>query len=367
MNIPTAELAAGIAGGERPALARALSLTERDPARATELASHLSQLLGRARVVGVTGPPGAGKSTLVGSMARRFLEIGKSVAVLAVDPSSPLSGGALLGDRFRMGDSANDKRCYIRSTATRGALGGLTSAAAQMVDLMDAAGFDIVLVETVGTGQSDVAVTNVADLTLVLFPPGLGDELQAIKAGILELADLVVITKSDTEGARLARQALHAATPLWRRAPPIHAVSAVTGEGIAALVDAVLAQGNRALASPRGSGQQRLKAPKSLAEAFQSLDARMDAYLPLDARRLLSIELTEAHASDGADVLEVLYEIGAEGDMFQLGAVAGALTVLAAQEGLTCKVQQFDASLGSMLLELERVARPQGPSQRTGS
>lgn len=366
MNIPLAELADRLAAGERPALARALSLAERDPVRATELASRLAHLLGRAQVVGITGPPGAGKSTLVGSLARRFLEIGKSVAVLAVDPSSPLSGGALLGDRFRMGDSANDQRCYIRSTATRGALGGLTSAAAQMVGLMDAAGFDIVLVETVGTGQSEVAVADLADPILVVFPPGLGDELQAIKAGILELADLVVVTKSDTVGARLARQALQAATPMWRRAPPIHAVSAVTGEGIATLADAVLAHRERAQASAKGSDPQRLKTPKSLAQAFQSLDARMSAYLPFDARLHLSVALTETQASDGTEVLEALYKIGAEGDLFHLGAVAGALTVLAAQEGLTCKVQQLDPTPGSMLVQLEQIARRQGPRQRTG-
>lgn len=366
MSIPIEELAARLAAGDRPALARALSLAERDPERATELASHLLHLLGRAKVVGITGPPGAGKSSLAGRMARRFLEIGKSVAVLAVDPSSPVTGGALLGDRFRMGDSANDERCYIRSTATRGSLGGLTSAAAQMVDLMEAAGFDIVLVETVGTGQSEVAVAELADLTLVIFPPGLGDELQAIKAGVLELADLVVVTKSDTEGARMACQALQAATPLWRRAPPIHAVSAVTGEGIAALTDAILAQQTDSRVSARASGQQLPKTFKSLALAFQSLDARLTAYLHFDARRLLSVEPTEAPPPADDAVLDVKYEVRAEGNLFHLGAVAGALTVLAAQEGLTCTVRRLDPTLGHMHVEFEQTPAPLNAKRQTG-
>jgi LAO/AO transport system kinase len=173
-------------------------------------------------VVGVTGPPGAGKSTLVGVPGAAFLQLGQRVAVLAVDPSSPVTGGALLGDRFRIGECADDGRCFVRSTATRGSLGGLTAAARQMVQLMDAAGYDLVLVETVGTGQSEVDVAQLADSLLVIFPPGLGDEMQAIKAGILELADLLVVTKSDTAAAAQACQSLQSAAHMWRKAPPIH-------------------------------------------------------------------------------------------------------------------------------------------------
>lgn len=356
MNISTAELALRLGAGERQALARALSLAERKPGLAAELAAHLAHRIGQAQVIGITGPPGAGKSTLVGSLARRFLEMGKSVAVLAVDPSSPVSGGALLGDRFRMGDSASDERCFIRSTATRGALGGLTSAASQMVGLMDAAGFDLVLVETVGTGQSEVAVADLADLTLVVFPPGLGDELQAIKAGILELADLVVVTKGDTEGARLARQALQAAAPLWHHAPPIHTVSALTGDGIDALANAVLSHPCSRPRPARRTSYTPPQEPRSLIPAFASLSIRVTEHLSLDAQLGLSIRLAQTQALADAAALEVICSLDAGDDGFQLGSIAGAFAVLAAQDGLRCAVHHLDLATRSMRLQLERVA-----------
>jgi len=173
--------------------------------------------------------------------------------VLAVDPSSPVSGGALLGDRFRIGE-AIEGRCFVRSTASRGSLGGLTAAAQPMVRLMDLAGYDLVIVETVGTGQSEIDVAHLADTLLVAFPPGLGDELQAIKAGILELADLLVVTKADTPAARQACDSLRAATHLWRHAPPLYPVSALSGEGIATLAEAILERGARGQTSKRNAG-----------------------------------------------------------------------------------------------------------------
>ena len=358
MIFPTSTWAARLAAGERPALARALSLAERDPAAASQLVAHLADQLGRAQVVGITGPPGAGKSTLVGTLARRFLEMGRSVAVLAVDPSSPLTGGALLGDRFRMGESASDERCFIRSTATRGCLGGLTEAAGQMVNLMDAAGFDLVLVETVGTGQAEVAVAGLTDLTLVVFPPGLGDELQAIKAGILELADLVIVTKSDTTGAQAARQALQSVAPLWRHSPPIHMVSAWTGDGIDALADAVLAQRANSRAAARGASSRQLKAPSSLILEFESLGTRMIGHLSFDPQTCLSVKITERQQHACKSALDVVYRVKDGGDLFQLGAVAGALAVLAAQEGLKCEVLERDLTAGSMQLQLERTTQP---------
>lgn len=358
MILSPPELAARLAAGERPALARALSLAERNSAAASELLALLADRLGRAQVVGITGPPGAGKSTLIGALARRLLETGKSVAVLAVDPSSPVTGGALLGDRFRMGASANDERCFIRSAAARGCLGGLTSAAKQMVALMDAAGFDLVLVETVGTGQSEVAVADLADLTLVVFPPGLGDELQAIKAGILELADLVVVTKSDTTAAQSARQALTAVAPLWRHAPPIHAVSALTGEGIEDLTDAILAHRTIWPRPARDFRHQRLEDQRSLIHAFESLRARLSDYLSFDAQRHLSVQAAETQELAGAVTLEVVCSVKAGGDVFQLGAVAGALAVLAALDGLKCELRLLDLTAGSMHLQLEPAARP---------
>lgn len=341
------DLAAGLVAGRRPALARALSLAERDPPAAALLLQRLAGSLGRAHVVGITGPPGAGKSTLVGAMVREFLKRGRRVAVLAVDPSSPLSGGALLGDRFRIGESAADDRSFIRSTATRGSLGGLTAAARQMVALMDAAGFELVLVETVGTGQSEVDVAELADSLLVAFPPGLGDEMQAIKAGILELADLLVVTKSDTPAAGPACRALESSAPMWRSAPPIHPVSAMNGEGVPALVDAVLARAERA---PKAAGRAPRPAPTALAEALVGLEAQLDGRLPFEHSAAVSIQVL----SEAPGAMTILCSLRAGADAFQLGAVAGAMIGLAAGMGLKCSIWNLDQAGGRLELELVR-------------
>ena len=358
MRLLLDDLALRVAAGDRPALARALSLVERNPVAGEGLLRRLSGSLGRAHVVGITGPPGAGKSTLVGVMLRQFLQLGQRVAVLAVDPSSPVSGGALLGDRFRIGETAADERAFIRSTATRGSLGGLTSAARQMVELMDAAGHDLVMVETVGTGQSDVAVAGFTDSLLVVFPPGLGDELQANKAGILELADLLVVTKSDTVGASLARQALQTATPLWRNAPPIHAVSALTGEGVAALADAVLARARALRHSGRPAKVGTDYALPSLAEDFVKLWGELSRRLPSGLAAGLSMHLLSPEAGSEASGLQVLVSVRPGGDSFELGTVAGALAILAAAMNLTCPVKDLDMGGGRMVLQLDRVVAP---------
>ena len=355
MSLSLDDLAAGVAAGARPALARALSLAERDPAAAASLLRLLADRLGRAHVIGITGPPGAGKSTLVGVMLQQFLQRGHRVAVLAVDPSSPVTGGALLGDRFRIGESAADDRSFVRSTATRGSLGGLTGAARQMVELMDAAGFDLVMVETVGTGQSEIDVVRLADSTLVVFPPGLGDELQAIKAGILELADFLVVTKSDTAGANLACQALQSAAPLWRSAPPIHPVSALTGEGIPALVGAVLArvQISRQSAPRINPAEQQARA--SLADSLQNLGRGLGTRLPGDLVAGLSLQPSGNERNAHASRLQVLVSVPPGGDGFQLGTAAGALMILAAEMDLSCSIQALDPPGGSMQLLLERL------------
>ncbi len=187
--------------GESPALARAITLVENQHPDARELVARLYPHTGQARVIGITGPPGVGKSTLTDQLAVRFRQEGMPVGVVAVDPTSPFTGGAILGDRLRMTRAAGDPGVFIRSLATRGQLGGLSRATGDVIKLMDAAGRRLILLETVGTGQAEIDVMNYAHTTVVVAAPGLGDEIQAIKAGIMEIGDVFVVNKADREGA----------------------------------------------------------------------------------------------------------------------------------------------------------------------
>lgn len=232
-------LAERVRAGDRRALARAITAVENETGAAREARAALAPYLGHARRVGVTGPPGAGKSTLVNALIKELLARGQRVAVAAVDPSSPFSGGAVLGDRIRMAEMQADERVFIRSLAARGHLGGLTRSAGAVLDLLDAAGFDTVIVETVGAGQSEIEVAGVADPCVVICPPGLGDDVQALKAGILEIADLLVVNKADLPGAERTERELRAMLALRARGPkpPVLKTVATTGEGVAALAD----------------------------------------------------------------------------------------------------------------------------------
>jgi LAO/AO transport system kinase len=203
-----AELSGGILEGNRLALARAISYVEDGHAAAREILDAIYPHTGRAHLIGVTGAPGTGKSTLVTALARSFREGGDRVAILAVDPTSPFTGGALLGDRVRMTALSGDPGVFIRSMATRGHLGGLAAAAADALLLLDAAGFERILVETVGVGQAEVEIAGTAHTTVVVEAPGLGDEVQAIKAGVLEIADIFVVNKADRPGAERTVSAL---------------------------------------------------------------------------------------------------------------------------------------------------------------
>ncbi len=194
---------------------------------------ELVPFAGHARIVGITGAPGAGKSTLVDALATALRRAGKTLAILAVDPTSGISGGAILGDRIRMQQHHADPGIFIRSMATRGSLGGLARATADIAQLMDAAGKDYVLIETVGVGQTEIAIANLAQVTVVVLVPGMGDDVQAIKAGILEIADIYAINKSDQPGADRVEQELHAMLSLADgRKPPIVKTVATTGVGI---------------------------------------------------------------------------------------------------------------------------------------
>jgi LAO/AO transport system kinase len=230
--------------GDARSVARLISLVEDASPALREVMALLAQHAGNAHVIGITGSPGVGKSTSTGALVGALRKQGKRVGVLAVDPSSPFSGGALLGDRIRMQDHALDPEVYIRSMASRGHLGGLSWAAPQALRVLDAAGCDVILVETVGVGQSEVEIAAMADTTLVLLAPGMGDGIQAAKAGILEIGDLYVINKADRDGADTVRRELRGMLALAQRregawVPEIVKTVAMTGEGIDEVVTAL--------------------------------------------------------------------------------------------------------------------------------
>ena len=240
------DLAQKIREGDTRALARtATGIENRDP-RALETLDQLEPFTGHARLVGITGPPGAGKSTLVDALAAALRNQGKTVAIVAVDPTSRITGGAILGDRIRMQQHHADPGIFIRSMATRGGTGGLARATADLAHLMDAAGRDYVLIETVGVGQDEIEIAGLAQVTVVVLVPGMGDDVQAIKAGIMEIADIFVINKSDQPGADRVERELQAMLSLTdARRPAIIRTVATEGQGIPELLDAIGSAGSR--------------------------------------------------------------------------------------------------------------------------
>jgi LAO/AO transport system kinase len=254
---PGEAMLAAVLAGERRALARAMSAVENETDAGKALVHRLQPHLGRARVIGITGPPGAGKSTLASALMGEWLRRGASVGVVAVDPSSPFSGGAILGDRIRMGEHQDNERVFIRSLASRGYGGGLSRTAARVVDLLDAAGYERVLVETVGAGQSEVEVAEIADTRIVVCPPGLGDEVQALKAGILEIADILVVNKADLPFAERVERELLAMLSLRTYAgwtPQVARTVATRGEGVAELADMIERHGAACAGERRAHG-----------------------------------------------------------------------------------------------------------------
>ncbi|HXM64041.1 MAG TPA: methylmalonyl Co-A mutase-associated GTPase MeaB [Terriglobales bacterium] len=229
--------------GDARSLARAISLVENRSPGWAEMLKALFPQTGHARILGLTGPPGAGKSTLVDQLAKHYRKQNRTVGIIAVDPTSPYTGGAILGDRIRMQDHFSDPGIYIRSMATRGSLGGLARTTADVATVMDASGRDLIMIETVGVGQDEVDIVRLADVTVVILVPGMGDDVQSIKAGIMEIADIFVINKSDREGAERVEREIRALQSLAIRSdhwtPPIVKTVASDGTGISELVAAI--------------------------------------------------------------------------------------------------------------------------------
>jgi GTPase len=229
--------------GDPRALSRAISIVENHAPGWVELLKALFPHSGRARTIGLTGAPGAGKSTLVDQLAKHYRKENRTVGIIAVDPSSPYTGGAILGDRIRMQEHFSDPGIYIRSMATRGSLGGLARTTADVAMVLDASGRDLVMIETVGVGQDEVDIVRVADITVVILVPGMGDDVQTIKAGIMEIADIFAINKSDHEGAERVEREIRALQSLAIRAdnwtPPIVKTVATDGQGVQELASAI--------------------------------------------------------------------------------------------------------------------------------
>jgi LAO/AO transport system kinase len=245
LSLATTTLVDQVRSGDPRALARALSTVENRAAGWTDLLKSLFPHTGHARILGLTGPPGAGKSTLVDQLAKHYRrnEENQTVGIIAVDPTSPYTGGAILGDRIRMQDHYADPGIFIRSMATRGSLGGLARATADAVTVLDASGRDVVMIETVGVGQDEVDIVRLADVTIVILVPGMGDDVQTIKAGIMEIADIFVINKSDREGAERIEREIRTMQSLATRhdhwTPPIVKTVAIGGAGTKELAEAI--------------------------------------------------------------------------------------------------------------------------------
>ena len=277
----------------RLALAKGITAVENEYDNAVEIMTKIYPHTGKAYVIGITGPPGAGKSTMTDGIAKEYRKRGKTVGIVAIDPTSPYSGGAILGDRIRMMDLMGDDGIFIRSMATRGSLGGLSQKAGDAVKLMDAFGMDVIIVETVGVGQSEVDIVKTADTTMVVVIPGMGDDIQAIKAGILEIGDLITINKADREGTDKLNIEMEMMLELnpehvqWR--PPINRTIASRGEGIEEVVNSI-EEHHKYLVDSGKLAEIRKKRIKS--EITDMINVRVNRYIDKNVVRTAAFDET---------------------------------------------------------------------------
>ncbi len=316
--VPSTELVDRVCAGERRAIARMLSRAEAAGSEAREALDLLYRRAGRAHVVGVTGVSGSGKSTLVSKLVAEVLKSGRKVGIIAVDPSSPFSGGSILGDRIRMGEVSSHPSVFVRSMATRGALGGLARGTLEAVDILDAAGYDMIIIETVGVGQDEVDVVRAAHTTVVVSAPGLGDDIQAIKAGILEIADVHAVSKGDRPDSDRTVSELKSMLGLGlvatgiRRAVPVIKTCSPKDEGVAELLAAIDAHRQNLLMSGEyEERRQSIRERRMLKAAEQILHDEFERHRKGRMADLLA-ELAKASISPHTAALRLLAHIGME-------------------------------------------------------
>jgi LAO/AO transport system kinase len=299
--------------GDVRAIARAITLVDNETPEGAALVGRLYPRTGRAFLVGITGPPGAGKSTLIDRLIARIRQDGRTVGVLAVDPTSPFSGGAILGDRVRMAGHAHDAGVFIRSMATRGQLGGLSRTAADAAIVLDAAGRDLVIIETVGVGQDEVDIVRTADISIVVLVPGAGDDVQALKAGIMEIGDIFVVNKADRDGADRLVESIQAVLALpsygpgdWR--PPVLLTQATTGDGVDRLWETI--ETFRTRSDPGRAARRRERAEFQLRERLaRQFLAQVDRTLPASAYREIVDAVAARDIDPSSAALRILREL----------------------------------------------------------
>jgi LAO/AO transport system kinase len=313
-RVPSLDLVERVAAGVVPAIGRMISRAEAGTPEARPALAQIYARAGRAHVVGLTGVPGSGKSTLVASLTAHLRRAGQKVGIVAIDPSSPYSGGSILGDRIRMADHVTDAGVYIRSMATRGAMGGMARAALDAVDVLDVAGFDTIIIETVGVGQDEVEIAKASHTTIVVSAPGLGDEIQAIKAGILEIADIHVVSKCDRSDANrtltdlkqmLTLGAIHGGPAEWRI--PVIGLSAYKGEGFEDLVAAIGRHRRVAFETEAGARRRQSIARFRLEKTAENL--LVERFLRVSAERAAPLaQRLSARESDPYTLANTLLE-----------------------------------------------------------